>query len=229
MRKLILYTMTFTVIIFSTHSFANNECVGIDGKVSFQDKPCPKITETSSIMESADKEKSPPGTDIRIIDLDVEGGKQFSVRVPASWKPAIRNPTGILAPTLRVKPSSGDDITLLMTFIPIKSTGESTSSLLNKVMAGIERQHGSNSSERKLATTSIKQILNDGEGSVITYIDDALAKSEHLPGGEFVFVTAGAVILNDVLVNITILTNDLQSDNYGKAIAAILMIMYKNT
>ncbi len=91
-------------------------------------------------------------------------------------------------------------------------------------MESAKKQHMSSRSERIVTSRSFEQKFNDGEGKLIIFSDDSLAKNNHLPKGEYIFVTAAAVIIKNVLINITILTNDLLSDNYIKAMAATYTI-----
>lgn len=213
----------FFALIFSTQSFAINKCIGSDGRVSFQDTPCPENVEFSSVIARAKNDNKSQNIDLKAIELEVEE-TLFSILVPAHWEESNRVLKDKLAPTLRIKPTSGSDITLLMTFIPIQNQSETNSVLLGKVMESVKRQHMSNISERIVTSRSFKQKFNDGEGKLIIFSDDLLAKKIQLPKGEYIFFTAAAVIIKNVLINITILTNDLLSDNYIKAMAATYTI-----
>ncbi len=199
MSKKFLYHIFFLALIFSTQSFAINKCIGSDGRVSFQDTPCPENVESSSVIARAKNNNKSQNLDLKAIELEVEG-TLFSILVPARWKESNRELKDNLAPTLRIKPTSGSDITLLMTFIPIQRQSETNSVLLSKVMESVKKQHMSNRSERIVTSRSFEQKFNDGEGKLIIYSDDSLAKKNHLPKGEYIFFTAAAIIIKNVLI-----------------------------
>ena len=208
----------------SSQSLAINKCTDGQGKISFQDKPCPSASEMTVIQSispsNANGNQSVNNPDIKIVDVNLTNGKSFSVGVPGNWQDSIRlgNET---VPTLRVVSSNGEPLILLMTFIPKRQSVGLDNIVLNEVMQGIADQHSNSKSERKIGVRKVDLVFAEGVGHLLTYIDDSLVKNINRKSDEFSFITTGALIIEGMVINVSILTNDIKSDNYAKALIAV--------
>ena len=226
MRRLVLSVLCVS-LFYSTASVAINKCVDDKGRVSFQDKPCVATSTATAVKQQPISIVQSSDNGVKIVDLKVGSGKHFSIGLPSDWKVSVKTPPGIVAPTLRAQPPSGSDLVLLMSFIPNPNTFVNGSSLLQKVMSEIDRQHQGNPNEKSISSLKIKQVFGKAPGKLNTYLDRRLANKSRLSKGEFMLVSEGAVVIDGVVVKITILTNDVASLNYKKAFAGIHAIIGK--
>lgn len=227
MRKLV-YGAVVISLLYSTSSMAINKCVDDNGRVSFQDKPCAATSTATTVPQQPSGASQASNSEIKIVDLNVGERKRFSIGLPADWKTSVKTPRGINAPTLRAQPVLGDDVILLMTFIPNPQKYMPETSALQRVMSEIDRVHRASGNEKQLSSIDIKQVFGKGPGKLNTYLDQSLANNNQLPKGEFMLVSDGAVVIDDVVIKITILTNDVASSNYKRAFAAVHAIIAKN-
>jgi len=108
-----------------------------------------------------------------------------------------------------------------MSFLPNKQSLGMDKVLLNNLTQEIERQHSKLPTERKLESKDIELIFSKGIGRLITYADDSLINKTNRPNGQFAYITTGTIIVNRIVITVSILTNNLRTVNYAKAMAAI--------
>ena len=187
---------------------AINKCIGNNGAVTFQNKACPEPGETD--IPGADSHNSLENTDLRIVDIKVSRKKKFSISIPDHWQYSIETNSNA-AQTLNAVDAYGEAVRLVMTFLP-----ERGKSLLNGVIKTIEGRH---IKKQKVDSKELTQVFSDSVGRVLIYRDEKQADNE------FSYLATGAVIIDGVLITISISTNNLNSDNYTKAMAAIQTIV----
>ncbi|QFU24118.1 hypothetical protein FS418_21235 [Shewanella sp. YLB-09] len=207
-----------TSLLLSLPSLAINKCVSDSGKVGYQDMPCPEASQSDVIVV---KEQNARVQDNQVQVISVlHQSKVYLVGVPKSWKSRINHSPSGDASTLRVKPYSGSDMTLLMTFIKIDSREFSQTGLLDRVMLETDMKYMF-SRDSKLNSHELTPLFLDGKVRLTNYVDPVIASRKKLTKGEYAYVTAGALVSDGLLINITILSNHLGSDNYAKAFAAV--------
>ena len=197
---------------------AVHKCIDPSGKTIYQDSPCPSQTRSSDIPKHI---ADGSGSQERI-DVTVGAGDHFSISLPAAWHGTVRTPPGIQAPTLSARSAHGS-MSLDMTFLPIPQPVDDPEQLLARVMTGIASEHENdpNSRRSKLFPFSTPNIPG-GLGAHFAFKDESLASLDKLPDGEYAYMSAGAVIVGQVLINFTVLTNDLQSPAYRTAVTNIV-------
>ena len=219
-------TLVFLSLSICFQAHAINKCTDSHGKVSFQDKPCPKSSVTNTIKMRASNSGSV--TDVKIVDIATGHGEKFSIGIPGNWQDSVQNSSNGVSSTVRISSRSNEDLVLLMTFFPKTQSFGMDQTLLDKLMGNIKNQHSQLSTETLVESTELKLIFSKGVGKLITYADDVLVKKANKKNGEFAFVTTGVIIIGRTIVSISLLTNDRGTANYAKAMAAIQTMTTRN-
>lgn len=229
--SMFLLVLFLQALLLSAPSYAINRCVSDDGKVSYQDMPCPEAS-VADVVEVVEQNAKVDSNQVQLISV-LHQGLHYLVGVPKSWTGTIKTSQSGEASTLRVKPHSGSDITLLMTFIHRHtSNGSSASSkrheeVLGRVMFETDMKYMTQRSESKLNSHDLSPLFIDGKLRLSNYVDRTIASRKNRIKGEYAYVTAGALVSDDLLINITILSHSLKSDNYAKAFVAAHTVAIK--
>lgn len=220
----IKYLILICAVWSSGQVFAINKCVSPSGKVSFQDKPCSKTS--SSEVATVDPVSQSLPENINIVELKMGNVATISVPIPSDWSVELSAPNSQNSSTLKTETKSGESVKLLITTVPLKNslTKDERNSLLKQIRNQIESQYRGYGSAKEVVSRPIKQAMNNGIGHLYTYIDENLLNAKQLPPGESIYASAGVVIIDNILITTTILTNNVKTDNYGKALAAIHFI-----
>lgn len=205
-------------LLLSLPSLAINKCVSGSGKVSYQDMPCPEASQ-SDVIVVKEQNARVQDNQVQIISV-LHQGKVYLVGVPKSWKARVNYSPSSDATTLRVKSYPGSEMTLLMTFIKVNSRENSQAGLLDRVMLETDMKYML-SSDSKLNSHELTPLFLDGKMRMTNYVDQVIANRKTPTTGEYAYVTAGALVSDGLLINITILSHHLGSDNYAKAFATV--------
>ena len=177
---------------------------------------------TPSLCNTTPSANFQNGADIKMVELAVRHGKSISLPLPNDWNINIsrENPN---ATTLKATTNKGDDVTLLATAAYINSplTKREKKEFIQKVRYSIISKYSQKNSNKILMSRPIKIKKERARGHLYTFIDVELLKEKKLNRDESVYVSTGVVIMDDMLFFMTILTNDLKIDNYGKAFQSI--------
>ena len=196
---------------------AIHKCVAKDGKVSYQDAPCPANSTSSPIMH---RDLRPHAARVVTV-VSGEGGPRYRVGIPGDWHDSIKPAAGGAA--LRVEATGRDPLVLLMTFFPERTSVGVDQPLLEQMMADIDARH-SDATERRAASDPVDLVLAKGMGHLIAYEDRVLVKKPDHPPGEFAIMTTGVLIIEGHVITVTILSNSRNTDAYARALAAIHLI-----
>ncbi|MCJ8340906.1 MAG: DUF4124 domain-containing protein [Pseudomonadales bacterium] len=205
-----------------------NRCTDANGKMAFQNRPCPDSS-TSETIKSSISNTAPTTIDgVQLKEIAIGKNKSFTVGLPKGWQATVQ-PTGSGAiRTLRAVPRQGDTLLLLMSFLPNRQSFGLDSIVLDKILQGIHEQHSVNPDERRLASTPIKLVFSKGVGHVLSYVNVTLqADKKRLPA-EYSHLTTGALVIDGITVSVSVLNNDPRGDNYAKALLALATIIYKD-
>ncbi|HPF74441.1 MAG: DUF4124 domain-containing protein [Rhodanobacteraceae bacterium] len=219
MNRFAFLPATLALLLAASPSVAAvHKCIDASGKTIYQDAPCPSETRTGDIPKHIADGSGPQER----IEVQVGATDHFVISLPAAWHGSVRTPPGIQAPTLSARSANGG-MSLDMTFIPIPEPVDQPEQLLARVMTGIASEHENdpNSRRSKLFPFSTPNIPG-GLGAHFAFKDESLASLDKLPDGEYAYMSAGAVIVGQVLINFTVLTNDLQSPAYRTAVTNIV-------
>lgn len=215
--------LVFLVLMLAAYNpaLAINKCTDRSGAVSFQDEACPNPAETKQVEPNAGSHSRLENPDVEIVDVSVNKKKTFSIALPSHWQYSIEDYADA-ALTLIAIENYDEPIKLQMVFAQQRQTTGSDASLLERVMLTVRNSH---KGMRKIRSESLKQVFSDSVGQLLTYVDGALAKKKKLADGEFVYMTTGAVVIDGMLIKIKLFTNDLDSENYARALVAMQTIV----
>jgi len=139
----------------------------------------------------------------------------FQMKVPMSWKDELRQPPDRLPPTIVLRPASGDQFQVLITPIwlarkdvPLPS-GEA---IRQQVQRGVE----SAKSQAVEETLKVMELQgSSGSGYYFSATDKAPKP------GEYKFMTQGILLVGELIVTFTILTNDSQRNVVNDALTML--------
>jgi len=176
----------------------------------------------SNVLATKPLEKNSP-ISINIVELKMGNASVISAPIPSSWDVKLRTSESKESSTLTAKTKLGESVTLLITAINIKKsiTAKDRVAIVKKFRRTIESQYKSYGNTKELVSRPVKQAMNDGIGHLYTYVDESLLKATKLPSGESIYASAGIIIIDNILITTTILTNNIDTDNYAKALATI--------
>ena len=213
--------------LFSWNALAINRCTDGDGKVSFQDKPCP-VNSSAVTIEPRVSNGAKSSKGVQLKDVSIGSNKKFTVGLPDDWIVTVKPASGDAIRTLRAVPVQGDALVLLMSFIPKRQSLGLDELVLDKIMQAIYEQHSVNPDERRLASVPIKTVFAKGVGHLLSYVNETLLKDVNRPSTEFTHITTGALVVEGMTISVSLLNNDLSGENYTKALLALATIVYKD-
>ena len=223
-----LFIFACCLCLSSWSALAINRCTDANGKVAFQDKPCPLSSTTETIKPNISNITTTANDGVQLKEVAIGSNKTFTVGLPEGWQVTVQ-PTGAEATlTLRAVPEQGDALLLLMSFLPKRQSVGIDAMVLDRIMQGIHEQHSVNPDERRLASIPIKPVFAKGAGHVLSYVNEALLANTKRPPTEFTHLTTGALVIEGMTVSVSVLNNDPSGENYAKALLAMAMIVYKD-
>ena len=160
------------------------------------------------------------------VSFPLGNDRKMLVPIPIEWGYSTRYSEAIKAPTLRVSTKGADPIVLLMTFVRIQDTSKQASIMVDEVISASRKHHSTIPSSRQLYSGELVPLRAKGVGRKAIYKDVALAKKRRLPRGEYVFMTSGGIVIEDMLISATILSNNASSENYNNAVMALASVFY---
>ena len=220
-----------TLAILCVPSFANaiHKCVDKNGKVTFSNVPCTTGQqrvgpETPGFVEGVTVKNL--SQTMKEVSLPLGNNRKMLVPIPIEWGYSTQYPEAIKAPTLRVTTKGADPIVLLMSFIRIQDKSRQASIMVDEVISASTKHHSTIPSSRQLYSGELMPLRAEGVGRKAIYKDVALAKRSRLPRGEYVFMTSSGLVIEDVLISATILSNNASSENYNNALTALASVFY---
>jgi hypothetical protein len=197
------------------------KCTSENGIVVLQDNPCKDLgpdfkEKTSEAQNNNDK-------NIKIWNIKASQGRSYVVGLSSEWEVDIGERSGITS--MRAKPTSGSDTTLLLSFLPIKSWGSDNPTAFSNFMQKILKQHINVSKEKVLGSMDLDLVYMKGAvGKLVFLFDEELSQYENIGKGEYLYNWTGAIATDLHLIHATILTNDPKSKNTLNAFTAITTI-----
>jgi hypothetical protein len=139
----------------------------------------------------------------------------LELNVPTTWKGEVHKPQGNMPPTILFKPASGDDFQILVTVMWSKK-GESGFNSQDKVRALIEKDGQkllTKTVETKIVLQEIKGVNNTGYCFFVT---------DKAPNpGEYRYMTRGAIGVENLLLNVTILYRVKDSESVKDSLSML--------
>ena len=228
MKSAHIFVFGCCLLLSSWSAQSINRCTDANGKMAFQDRPCPNSSTSETIKSSISNTSTATNGNVQLKEILIGKNKSFTVGLPEGWQATVK-PTGKDAiRTLRAVPKQGDSLLLLMSFLPNRQSVGMDSIVLDKILQGIHEQHSVNPDEKRLASIPIKLVFSKGVGHVLSYVNETLqADNKRLPS-EFSHLTTGALVIEGMTVSVSVLNNDPRGDNYTKALLALATIVYKD-
>lgn len=230
--------------LLSWPAYAINQCTDSNGNVSFQDAPCPPGSVVATVP--AEKETHKQKSEFQLVSISLRNGRHYGLHIPHNWQyeindfkdsPALRESAGVPddwqfdkqafdgMKTLKVTVAGDDPLIMLLTFTPNRTSLGLDRAVLNDLMQGIREQHNAFPTERFITSQEIKLRSGNGIGQISLFKDEALAAQPKLPPDEYIFVTAGAMVIDGHVITLTVLCNDVSKDNYLMAITSLHFLL----
>jgi Domain of unknown function (DUF4124) len=226
--QLYILASCLCLCLYSWSALAINRCTDANGKVAFQDKPCPVSSTTEKIKQNFSNTTTTIKHGVQLKDVTIGSNKTFTVGLPDSWQVTVQHAGAEATRTLRAVPEKGDALVLLMSFLPKRQSVGVDAMVLDRIMQDIHERHSVNPDERRLASTPIKPVFAKGVGHVLSYVNEALLADVKRPSTEFTHLTTGALVIEGMTVSVSVLNNDLSGENYMKAMLALATIVYRD-
>lgn len=190
------------------------KCKTDSGTFSYQDKPC-ENTE-GSMLESkgiTDAESYQDALKITRGDL----GNYQVIMMTFKWWKAFKKEISDDFLHFKFTDDSGDtNISLLIDFMVPKNDEPLNQNALKKMVQDKGKAFEPSSVNK---TTKLKPLqLENGFGYYAEYTDASLVGKTSYPPGEFLHTSQGLISKDGVIVNFTLLSNDLEAENYIFAI-----------
>ena len=102
------------------------------------------------------------------------------------------------------------------------------SAVLDQIMQGIHERHTANPAEAQVSSRAIKPLFSSGVGHLLGYVDEDLLAAADRAADSFAYITTGALVIEGMAVSVSVLSNNLDSKNYLKAILAVAAVVYED-
>ncbi|QLE84465.1 DUF4124 domain-containing protein [Shewanella sp. Scap07] len=216
--KLCLSQLTLALVLLLSPSHAAiNKCVNAAGQISYQDRPCPDSSQAESIEVTL--QNAPAALKLHRISA---AGSDYLIGLPSHWQVTRQVSGG--ASTFKAQAGTGRQATrLLMTFIQRQQTSDAMA-LLAQIEQQTDLQYLQPSQSVKLGSDDFQPVMLAGNGRLSHYVDNKLVGMGGTRQQQFAYVTGGAIVSGDLLINITILSHDIGSSAYAKALAAVHLV-----
>ena len=223
-----LFIFGCCLCLSSWSALAINRCTDANGKIAFQDKPCPVSSTAETIKPSISNITATAKDGVQLKEIAIGINKTFTVGLPESWQATVQPAGPDATLTLRAVPEQGDALVLLMSFLPKRQSVGMDSMVLDRIMQGIHERHSVNPDERRLSSIPIKPVFSKGVGHVLSYVNEAMLADTKRPPTEFTHLATGALVIEGMTVSVSVLNNDPSGENYTKALLALATIVYKD-
>jgi len=204
------------VLIYGVDTYALSvyKCKTDSGTFSYQDKPC-ENTE-GSMLERKGITDAESYQDALKITTGGLGNYQVTMMTFKWWK-AFKKEISDDFLHFKFTDDSGDtNISLLIDFMVPKNEQSINQSKLKKMVQDKGKTFEPSSVNK---STKLKPLqLENGFGYYAEYTDASLIGKTSYPPGEFLHTSQGLISKDGVVVNFTLLSNDLEAENYLFAI-----------
>jgi hypothetical protein len=222
-----LFIFACSLCLSSWSALAINRCIDANGKLAFQDRPCPVSSTSTTVKPTTSNIATTTKNGVQLKEIDIGSNNTFTVGLPQDWQVTVQPAEADGTITLKAVPEQGDALLLLMSFLSKRQSVAMDATVLDKVMQGIHEEHSANPNERQLASIPIKPLLSKSIGHLLTYVDKALLADANRLSTEFSHLTTGALLVEGMTVSVSILNNKPSGENYAKALLALATIVYK--
>ena len=166
-----------------------------------------------SLLPAAAAEKT-----VRFYALPDHG--QLALRVPDTWADNVSQPPDRIPPTISFKETSGAAFAVLVTPVwPAPGHAQLTLEEAKKIVASGAEKAAAQAVEKNVP---IKNLPGDAGSGFYFQATDKAPKS-----GEYKFMTQGAIVLDQLIVTFTALTNDGQREIVVEALAMVVSAQHR--
>jgi len=144
----------------------------------------------------------------------------LQMKVPASWKEEVKQQADKMPPTITLTPASGDQfkISIVPFWKESKDAPDINDYLVHRMV-----QRAADANQPNAVEKTLKLIYLEGSSGRGYYFS---ATNKAPEKGEYKFLTQGALLVDELAVTFTILTNDAQGVVSGAAIAMLKTAIY---
>lgn len=189
------------------------KCVGADGAVSFQDRPCAN-NEESSVANVAASD----GLDFDPLFVPLPGGRQAALAVFKTMQSTVRE-NGQRATTVKIKSKPGQEpMSLQITFLANPSGQHFTDDQVSDIVLKMAQPHVEDSFERRAR-------LWETPTEIGTAVFSTLNSREYMgktpPRGEYRTITVGQIATSETILAFTLLTNGMDTEAFNDGMAIL--------
>ena len=134
------------------------------------------------------------------------GHGALQMKVPASWKEEVKQQSDKLPPTITFQPASGDQFLIVIN--PFWRESEEAPAINDYVVHRMV-QRAADANQPNAVEKTLKLIYLEGSSGRGYYFS---ATDKAPKEGDYKFLTQGALLVDELAVTFTILTNDGQKD-----------------
>lgn len=206
-----------TVLVLNSNTMAQTiyKCKKDDGTISYQEKACE--SHKPSMLESKGITDAESYTNALALQQGQLGNYQVSMLVFNWWK-GFKKEINDHFLHFKFTDDSGDTpISLLVDFIVPQVDKTINGSDVRKLLIEKGRVVLPDSIEQKVTPKSMK--IDKGFGYYSNFTDKNLIDKKVYPAGEFLHTTQGMIIRSGLMINFTLLSNDLEAENHQMAMA----------
>lgn len=194
-------------------SASTYKCTDDKQRVRFQDKPCQAHEQQQTRTPSSSQAKT------SALSLTLGNGRELTLRLPADWTlTPDETAGGITAPgvaNLRAVPARGARVKLLLTVMA--PPAQEAEALLDEIARIQDVQYGAAEGGQLLQRKRVQVPLLEGPMLMSQFRDT------HTSGpDDFAYATTGFVAGRQDVVHFTLLSQDLDSENFRQALDAVL-------
>jgi tetratricopeptide (TPR) repeat protein len=203
--------LTLLLLTFSITATANIfKCKKDDGTVSYQEKECesskPDMLTLKGITDQQSYQQS-LGT------LKGELSNSSITMLTFNWWKSFKKEVSENFLHFKYTDDSGDtNISLLIDFIVVKEDKKINQSVLIEMLKKAAEPLKKTSIEQSFKYETMKTQV--GFGYYTTFTDANLIDKKSFPPGEYLYTTKGFMLMNDLLIHFTLLSDDKEAQNH---------------
>ncbi len=210
-RCLLTVLLAMATCSFTAQSLAVNKC-RIDGRDVYQSNPCPNA-----------RPPQPKTASWRSFSVDNDIGKGATIKLPRHWGASNFGVPELPVPTIKMHSHEGTDTSILLSLFTQRTSGQANQSMEQVLLANqnfFQEQQGGELLEEITVNTQA-----GGYGRLVVYYDKSL-EGKKVPAGEHRYAIVGAVVIENAMIQVSILTNSVKNKNFRDTLTGIEEMTY---
>lgn len=216
-KSLILMALAATA---QTGVASTYKCVGTDGAVSFQDRPCANDEESSVANVGASD-----GVPFDPLFVPLPGGRQAALAVFKTMQSTVRE-NGSRATTVKIKSKPGQQpMSLQITFLANPSGNQFTDEQVSDIVLKMAQPHVAGSVERRARLWETPTEIGT---AVFSTLNAREYRDKNPPRGEYRTITVGQIATAETILAFTLLTNGMDTEAFNDGMAILQTALLVN-